>query len=411
MTKTSQTTDANQTSDTPDTPENLIKMLAGKHKRARLGHPWIFSNEIEMTQTVKVLPAGSAVRFIDASGASLGTGFFNPHSLIAGRLMSRDGEPIDRTLINTRLGRALALRERLFAAPYYRLIHAEADGLPGLIVDRYGAYLVIEANTAGMDRMLDEVIGAIQSLLAPKGIFLKGDGAARRQEGLEPNSRWIGEQPPGPLRIVEGGVTFFADPDSGQKTGWFFDQAANRALVARYANGGSVLDLYCYLGGFALQAAAAGATSVTAIDRSEPALDLAAQSAALNGMAARCTFRRAKAFDEMERLAGDSQTFDIVVADPPAFVKSRKDIKAGARGYRKMVRLAAPLVAQGALLFVASCSHHVDTTLFAEQVRRGLSDARRDARILHSGGAGPDHPVHPHLAESSYLKYQLLQLD
>jgi 23S rRNA (cytosine1962-C5)-methyltransferase len=393
------------------TEDTLIKILAGKHKRARLGHPWIYSNEIEMTPSVKALPPGSAVRFVDASGASLGTGFFNPHSLIAGRLMSREGDPIDRALIETRLGRALALRERLFTAPYYRLAHAEADGLPGLIIDRYGEYLVIEANTAGMNRMLDEVIGAAQSLLAPKAILLKGDGAARRQEGLEPDSHWIGERPPGPLQIVEGGVTFLADPDGGQKTGWFFDQTANRALVARYAAGTTVLDLYCYLGGFALQAAAAGATSVTAIDRSEAALDLAAQSAALNGLETHCTFRRAKAFDEMERLAGAGENFDIVVADPPAFVKSRKDLKAGARGYRKMVRLAAPLVSQGGLLFAASCSHHVDATLFAEQVRRGLSDAGRQGRILHSGGAGPDHPVHPHLPESAYLKYQLLQLD
>ncbi len=395
--------------------ENLIKLLAGKHKRAKLGHPWIFSNEIEMTPSVKALPPGSAARFMDASGASLGTGFFNPHSLIAGRLMSRRGAPIDRALIEVRLGRALALRERLFAAPYYRLVHAEADGLPGLIVDRYGAYLVIEANSAGMDRMLDDVIGAAQSLLAPTAILLKGDGTARRQEGLEPDSRWIGEQPSDPLRIVEGGVTFLCDPDGGQKTGWFFDQAANRAQVARYAatmgDGGSVLDLYCYLGGFALRAAAAGAHSVTAIDRSEPALDLAVQSAALNGLAARCDFRRAKAFEEMERLARDGQNFDVVVADPPAFVKARKDLKAGARGYRKMVRLAAPLVAEGGLLFAASCSHHVDATLFAEQVRRGLSDAGRAGRILHGGGAGPDHPVHPHLPESAYLKFQLLQLD
>jgi 23S rRNA (cytosine1962-C5)-methyltransferase len=392
--------------------ENIIKMLAGKHKRARLGHPWIYSNEIEMTPDAKALPPGSAVRFIDASDASLGTGFFNPHSLIAGRLLSRDGAPIDRALIETRLSRALALRERLYDAPYYRLVHAEADGLPGLIIDRFGAYLVIEANTAGMERMIDEIIGAAQSLLAPIGILLKGDGTARRQEGLEPDSRWVGERPPEPLRIIEGGVTFLADPHSGQKTGWFFDQTANRALVARYAAGGAtVLDLYCYLGGFALQAATAGAQSVTAIDRSEPALDLAAQSAALNDLTERCTFRRAKAFDEMERLAGEDQCFDMVVADPPAFVKSRKDLKVGARGYRKMVRLAAPLVAQGGLLFVASCSHHVDAALFAEQVRRGLSDARRDARILHSGGAGPDHPVHPHLPESAYLKFQLLQLD
>ena len=394
------------------TEDSLIKILAGKHKRARLGHPWIFSNEIEMTPVVKALPPGSAVRFIDASGTSLGTGFFNPHSLIAGRLMSREGVPIGRALIEDRFRRALALRDRLYAAPYYRLAHAEADGLPGLIIDRYGEFLVIEVNTAGMNQMLDDVISVAQSVLAPKGILLKGDGTARRQEGLEPESRWVGdEQPSGPLQIAEGGVTFLADPDSGQKTGWFFDQAANRALMARYATGKSVLDLYCYLGGFALQAAEAGAVSVTAIDRSEGAIELASQSAALNGLAERCSFRRAKAFDEMERLAGEDEQFDIVVVDPPAFVKSRKDLKVGARGYRKMVRLAAPLVAKEGLLFAASCSHHVDASLFAEQVRRGLSDTGRQGRILHSGGAGPDHPVHPHLPESAYLKFQLLQLN
>jgi 23S rRNA (cytosine1962-C5)-methyltransferase len=325
--------------------------------------------------------------------------------------VSRAGAAIDRALIGTRLGRALALRERLFAAPYYRLVHAEADGLPGLIVDRYGAYLVIEANSAGMDRMMDAVIGAADSLLAPRGILLKGDGAARRQEGLDADIRWVGERPSAPLSVVEDGVTFLADPDDGQKTGWFFDQAANRALVARYAKDASVLDLYCYLGGFALRAAAAGATIVTAIDRSQAALYLAARSAALNGLEGRCRFRRGNAFDEMERLAGAGERFGIVVADPPAFVKARKDLKAGARGYRKMVRLAAPLVSPGGLLFAASCSHHVDAPLFADQVRRGLSDAGREGRILHAGGAGPDHPVHPHLPESAYLKFLLLQLD
>lgn len=392
-------------------PEPLVKLQAGKHKRARLGHPWIYSNEVEMTQEAKALTPGSVVRFIDASGTSLGTGFFNPHSLIAGRLVSRAGISVDRTLIEDQLARALALRDRLFAASYYRLVHAEADGLPGLIIDRYGDYLVVEANSAGMDRMIDTVLAAAQSLLAPKGILLKGDSPARRQEGLNPDQRWVGEQPTGPLEVTEGGVTFLADPDGGQKTGWFFDQAANRALVARQAKGATVLDLYCYLGGFALQAAAAGAKSVTAVDRSEPALDLAARTAERNDLTARCTFRRGRAFEEMERLAGLNERFDIVVADPPAFVKSRKDLKAGARGYRKMVKLAVPLVAPGGLLFAASCSHHVDTILFAEQVRRGLSDAGRTGRILHSGGAGPDHPVHPHLPESAYLKYQLLQLD
>jgi 23S rRNA (cytosine1962-C5)-methyltransferase len=388
-----------------------VRLLPGRHRRAERGHPWIFSNEIEMTAEAKTLPPGTVAAFSDAGGKPLGTGFFNPHSLIAGRVVSRDGAVIDRALIEARIAQALALRERLFDAPYYRLLHSEADALPGLIVDRYGELLVVQVNAAGMERLLDDIVAALDSVVGPAGILLKGDGPARALEGLESYSRWVGREPEAPQRVTEGGVTFLVDLGGGQKTGWFHDQAANRSLVARFAPGARVLDLYCYLGGFALRAAAAGAASVTGIDRSQPSLDLAAQSAALNGLAESCRFRRAPAFDEMARLAAAGETFDIVIADPPAFVKARKDLKAGARGYRKMVRLAAPLVEPGGLLFAASCSHHVGPELFAEQVRLGLADAGRGGRILYSGGAGPDHPVHPFLPESGYLKFQLLRLD
>ncbi|MBT5048181.1 MAG: class I SAM-dependent rRNA methyltransferase [Rhodospirillaceae bacterium] len=389
----------------------IIRLSAGRHKRAQLGHPWIFSNEIEMIPSVKALAPGSAVSFSDASGQSLGTGFFNPHSLIAGRILSRDGADMDQSFIEDRLSRALALRQRLFDQPYYRLVHAEADGMPGLIVDRYNDVLVVQPNAAGMDRILDQIIAALNNIVSPRAILVKGDSAARRLEGLQPDVRWVGSPPDGPQEIIEGGVTFLADLGDGQKTGWFFDHATNRALVARFAENTTVLDLYCYLGGFALQAARAGATAVTGIDRSEQALALATQSAELSGLSQNCTFQKSTAFDAMGDLAKSSAQYGIVVADPPAFVKSRKDLKAGARGYRKMARLAAPLVAPGGLLFVASCSHHVDMTLFAQQIRRGLSDTNRQGRILHSGGAGPDHPVHPHLPESAYLKFQFLQLD
>lgn len=398
-------------------PENIppdretIRLLAGRHKRAQLGHPWIFSNEMEMTPALKALTPGSPVAFSDASGQSLGTGFFNPHSLIAGRILSREGDDIDQSLIEAKLNRALSLRQRLYDQPYYRLVHAEADGLPGLIVDRYNDTIVLQPNAAGTDQLLDHIIGALEKVLSPSAILIKGDSTARRLEGLKPDVRWVGSAPDGPQEIIEGGVKFLADLSDGQKTGWFFDHAANRALVARYAAGATVLDLYCYLGGFALQAAKQGATAVTGIDRSEQALTLALQSAEQNGLSQVCTFHKSAVFDAVTELATDNKSYDIVVADPPAFVKSRKDLKAGARGYRKMARLAAQLVAPGGLLFVASCSHHVDMELFAQQIRRGLSDANRQGRILHSGGAGPDHPVHPHLPESAYLKFQLLQLD
>ena len=206
-------------------------------------------------------------------------------------------------------------------------------------------------------------------------------------------------------------MTFLADLAGGQKTGWFFDQRENRALVARFADGARVLDLYCYLGGFGIQALAHGSREATLVDRSQPALTLAETSAAENGVASRCRIVRANAFEAMRLMAKSGERFDIVVADPPSFVKSKKEVRRGAQGYRKMVRLAAPLVAPGGLLFAASCSHHVDPNLFGEQIRRGLAGAARFGRILYAGGAAPDHPVHPFLPETAYLKFQLLQLD
>ena len=390
-------------------PEILLKK--GQQKRVRAGHPWVFSNELEMTPEAKALTPGTIVKFVDAGAETMGTGFFNPHSLIAGRIVSRAGATIDGALLETRLRAALALRERLYSAPYYRLVHSEADGMPGLIVDRYNDFLVVQINAAGMELLWDELQAALQTVLAPSAILLKNEGPSRKLEGLVEETRWVGDEPASPQTLVEGGVSFRVDLSGGQKTGWFFDQAANRALVASLARGATVLDLYSYLGGFGLAAARAGASAVTLVDRSEPALDLTAQTAAANDLAGLCSFHRGNVFIETERLAAEGALFDIVVADPPAFVKSRRDIKTGARGYRKLARLSAALVAPGGLLFTASCSHHMPVDQFAEQIRRGIGDAGRTARILYSTGAGPDHPVHPHLPESAYLKAQLLQLD
>jgi 23S rRNA (cytosine1962-C5)-methyltransferase len=388
-----------------------IQLKKGQQRRVRAGHPWVFSNELEMTPEAKALTPGTIVRFVDAGAEVMGTGFFNPHSLIAGRIVSRTGAMIDGALLESRLRAALALRERLYTAPYYRLIHSEADGLPGLIVDRYNDFLVVQINAAGMELLWDALHAALQAVISPTAILLKNEGPSRKLEGLSEETRWVGGEPAAPQTLIEGGVTFHVDLSGGQKTGWFFDQAANRALVASLAKGARVLDLYSYLGGFGLEAVKAGAAAVTLIDRSEPALDLTAETASANGLAALCTFHRGNVFIETERLAAEDALFDIVVADPPAFVKSRRDIKTGSRGYRKLARLSAALVAPGGLLFTASCSHHMPLDQFAEQIRRGISDAGRSARILYSTGAGPDHPVHPHLPESAYLKAQLLQLD
>ncbi len=404
-------------SDTPqdDAPapaeRPVVKLLAGRHKRVRAGHPWVYSNEIDMTAETKALPPGGVVKLVDSNGGPLGVATFSPHPLISARLLSRDaGRVIDAGFIARRIGGALALRQRLFEAPFYRLVWSEADRLPGLVLDRYGETMVIQANTAGIDRLMPEILEALDEVASPANVVLRNDSAGRRLEGLDEEVTVAKGALDGPVEVIENGVRFLCDVAGGQKTGWFYDHRDNRARIAALAGGRRMLDLYSYLGGFGIQAAVAGA-EVVAVDRSEPALDLARRSAELNGVAERMTFCRGEAFAELTRLGEAGERFDVVVADPPAFVKSKRELKPGLKGYRKLVRLAAGLVASDGLLFVASCSHHVDGSAFAEAVRGGLRDARRGGRILYSGGAGPDHPVHPYLPESAYLKGMLLQLD
>ena len=387
-------------------------MQAGHHKRVRSGHPWAYANEIDMAAAREVGPPGSLVRLQTNDGAPLGIATFNPHPLIAVRVISRDsGDIIDEAFLARRLARALAMRDALYGVPYYRLIHAEADGLAGLIVDRFGDAIVVQVNTAGMERLLEPLLGAIAHVLAPRTVILRNDTAVRELEGLPSYVKTIGDAIDGPIEVLENGCIYFADSAGGQKTGWFYDQRDNRAFAAALARGRTVADFYCFTGGFAIAAAAGGATNVRAFDRSAPALALGEHAANANPRGAVCSFERGETFPTLERLAGEGETFGLVIVDPPAFVKSRKDFQAGVRGYRKLTRLAAEIVAPDGYLLVASCSHHVDLTTFADQIRRGLSDARRGGRILRSAGAAPDHPVHPNLPESAYLKAMLLQLD
>jgi 23S rRNA (cytosine1962-C5)-methyltransferase len=390
----------------------VVLLLPGGHRRAEAGHPWIYSNEVQMDAAARTLPRGSLVTLKRADGRPLGVAMFNPSTLLAARLLDRDSvRPIGRRFLARRLERALRLRERLYRTPFYRLIHAEADGLPGLVVDRFGPVLVVQANAAGIDRLQPLLIEALTALLAPSAIVLRNDSSVRALEGLEPEVRVALGAIDGPVALDENSTVFAADVIGGQKTGWFFDQRDNRAFVAGLAAGARVLDLYCYSGGFAIEAARAGAASVTGIDRSEAALALAAETAARNGVAAICDFRRAEVFAEAASLGAAGERFDIVIADPPAFARSRKDAPAALRGYRKLARLVAQLTAPGGFVFLASCSHNVAAADFAEAVRRGLADAGRAGRILREAGAGPDHPVHPALPESAYLKTMTLSLD
>ena len=383
-----------------------------RHRRVMAGHPWAYSNEIVMSGDAKALPPGTLVTLATANGEPIGTAMFNPKPLVSARMLTRDAAAtIDRAFLAQRLRQALSLRSSLYDTPHYRLIHAEADGIPGLIVDRFGEVAVAQLNTAGMARLEVELLEALASVLAPKAIVLRNDSPARAQEGLPSEVRVAAGTLPDPLEILENGSHFAVDLLGGQKTGWFYDQRDNRAFMAMLAKDARVLDVYCFAGGFAVEAAAAGARSVIGLDRSEPALALAARSAELNGVAERCHFRRGEAFAELETLAGAGERFDVVISDPPAFVKSKKDLGPGLRGYRKLARLAAGAVAPQGYLFLASCSHNVTPDDFWESARRGLEDAGRSARLLRSAGAAPDHPVHPHLPESAYLKALVLALD
>lgn len=390
----------------------IVRLQPGRHKRLKAGHPWIFSNEVAKAAENDAITPGDTVTVVGDNGEVYGTALYNPHALVAGRLIAEDGAAtLDAAFFADRLGRAARLRDRLFPEPFYRLVHAEADGLPGLIVDRYGDAVVVQCNAAGMDVRRDAILEALDAVLSPKTVILRNDSPIRQRENLPLEIVAIRGDGEAPMVVRENGVEFSAHPAAGQKTGWFFDQRDNRAFVGALAADASLIDFYCYGGGFAIQALTAGATRAVLVDRSAPALEAAAASAARNGVASRCEFVRQDAFAEMERLAADGVRFDVVVADPPAFVKAKKDLHRGSRAYRKMVRLAARLVEPGGFLFVASCSHNVSPELFGDLARRGLSDARRSGRILRAAGAGPDHPVHPALPETSYLKSLTLQLD
>jgi 23S rRNA (cytosine1962-C5)-methyltransferase len=389
-----------------------IQMLPDRHRRLRAGHPWAYSNELALSAAAKALEPGSLVRLQAANGEPLGLASFNARTLIAGRLLTRESDAaIDADFFAARLRAALDLRARLVQRPFYRLVHAEADRLPGLVVDRYGDVLVAQLNTAGMQRLEAPLVAALHTVLAPRAILLRNDSPARALEGLESEVRLAHGELEEPVLIEENGTRFPVDLMGGQKTGWFFDQRDNRAAVAALAEGGEMLDLFTYAGGFAIQAARAGARAVTMLDRSKPALARAMEAARLNAVADICQTVAEDALAAAERMAGEGKRFDLVVADPPAFVKSKKDLGVGLRAYRKLARDAAQLVRPGGFLFLASCSHNVEPAAFAEAVSHGLSAARRSGRILRQAGAAADHPVHPFLPESAYLKALLLHLD
>ena len=390
----------------------LLRLKPREGRRVRAGAPWVFSNELALDAAAKALQPGSLVQLEGDDGKALGVGYFNPQSLIAVRLFECPVETkIDQTFLEARLVRALALRESLYDKPFYRLVQAEGDGLPGLTIDRFDRTLVVQITTAGMEKLQEPLLAALQKLIKPETIVLRADTPVRGLEGLETYVKAVEGEAPHHIAVEENGARYFADLAGGQKTGWYYDQRDNRAFLAPLAKNKSMLDAYCYTGGFAIPAARAGAKEVSGIDSSAPALQLAQDAAAANGVDKICRFVKADVFEELERLSAKSERFDVVAADPPPFVKSRKDLEAGAKAYRKLARLAASVTAPNGILFLASCSHNIPMERFASECSIGIQRSGRRASLIRQAGAGPDHPSHPFLPETAYLKALVYALD
>ncbi|GAA0581639.1 class I SAM-dependent rRNA methyltransferase [Rhizomicrobium electricum] len=386
------------------TARPLLRVKPREGKRARAGAPWLFSNEIEMQKT---LAPGTIVNVSFDDGRPLGTGFFNPKSLIAVRLVDPALDVVlDEDFFAAKFARALALRDALYASPFYRLVHAEGDLLPGLVIDRFGDTVTLQITTAGMEALKDTLIAALKRVLDPARIIIRADAPARSLEGLD---SYVDAAGSGRISVLENGVIYFADAGAGQKTGWYYDQRDNRAFMAALSKRKSVLDAYSYVGGFGLAAAKAGAKTVVGLESSAGAVAYAEEAANTGHLAAK--FLKTDVFEELERLGAAKQTFDVVNADPPPFVKARKDLETGAKAYRKLAKLAAAVTAPEGILFIASCSHNIAMDRFALECAAGIARAGRKARLIRMAGAGPDHPIHPMLPESAYLKALVYALD
>jgi 23S rRNA (cytosine1962-C5)-methyltransferase len=371
----------------------------------RHGFPWVYDNEIVADRRTRALAPGMLAVLEDHDRVAMGLVAVNPNSKLFARMLDRDtGASIDADWFRVRVARALALRTRLFDAPFYRLIHAEADGLPGVVVDRFGDALVVQPNAAWAEARLDSLVEALVAETGVTTVVKNAGGRARTLEGLDGTTLALRGTLEGPVEVRMNGAIYLADLLGGQKTGLFYDQRPNHAFAASLARGARVLDVFAHVGGFALAALAGGAVSALAVDSSDPALTLAREGAARMGMADRFDTRAGDAFATMEALAGEGATFDLVVCDPPAFAPSRKALDAGLRAYERVAKLAAALVAPDGCLVLCSCSHAADLQKFRTASARGIGRAGRTAQLLFTGFAGPDHPQLPQLAESGYLK-------
>ena len=392
---------------TDTAPLPIIRLRPNAAARAiRFGFPWVYDNELVMDRRSRKIDAGTLGILQDADRNDLGLVAINPNSKIVARVLdSNINTTIDVDWFRGKFQRALDLRARLFDRPFYRLIHAESDGLPGVIIDRFDDHFVVQPNAAWADRLMDALVEALVDVTGARVVIKNASGRTRGLEGLDDVSLVLrGDMPSAPIQVPMNGAVYMADLAGGQKTGLFFDQRPNHAFAAGLSKGARVLDVFSHVGGFSLAALAAGADHAVAVDGSAAALDLAKQGAAAMGVQDRFETRRGDAFDVMTQLVEEGAQFDVVICDPPAFASSKPALEAGLRAYERVARLAAQLVVEGGYLGLCSCSHAADLAKFRAASIRGIGRAGRKSALIHTGFAGPDHPLHPQLAESGYLK-------
>lgn len=384
-----------------------LRLKKNEERRLRAGHLWIYSNEIDTKATpLKGFKAGDQARVESYDKKPLGIAYVNPQSLISARLISRNpNEQLTQGLLAYRFKTALAWRERIYNKPYYRLVFGESDQLPGLIVDRFGHHLVVQINTAGMDAKKDEIIAALLLALPnTESILLRNDSSARLQENLE-NYVAAGFGTPPETVLIEENDTHFSVPLwDGQKTGWFYDHRLNRSRLKDYVAGKRVLDVFSYLGGWGIQAAKFGASEVFCLDTSAQATQAIPENARLNGVEDKVHVICDDAFVGLKKLHQHSEKFDVIILDPPAFIKKQKDLKEGTLAYQRINEAALKLLNPGGFLISCSCSMHMDKDAFVQTIRKASLHADCDLQLIERGHQAPDHPVHFAIPETDYLK-------
>lgn len=398
--------DSTQSADTVADDVAVLTLKKNEERRLMAGHLWVYSNEVDSAKTpLGNFAPGDQVAVHSSRGRAVAMASINPHSLICGRVYSyRRGEQLAAPLLSKRIAAALELRQSLYDAPCYRLVHSEGDWLPGLVVDRYGDYLVVQINTVGMEAVQDEIIEALVSLLKPAGIYLRNSSNIRTLEGLEVVEKCVHGDIPESIQLTENGLKFDISLHSGQKTGWFYDHRDNRMLLQKFSSGKRVLDAYSYLGGWGINALAGGADSVTAIDSSATAVEGGQANAALNGFGDRWHGVKGDVSDQLRQLRDAGEKFDIVVLDPPAFIQRAKDKRKGVEKYRSINALAVGLLNADGILVSGSCSHHLADAELQRAVLQAGRQGNYGVQILARGHQGPDHPVHAAIPETEYLK-------